>query len=320
MSILASLTPLNLKEAETLFRQDPHRNPQFIYSRVFSSKILTLHGLPQPAYFDLAQAYLQKVTPTLSVTEKERLLSPREIATHTRALFAQLGLDRPIIHWQHIPSIAKRRDDTIIFNQNVRLSAKHLNGILAHEVQTHLLRSYNQNLQTLPKSKSSQYARTEEGLAALNSKFVQNKVDFTSSCYRYLVCHWAQTQSFVEIFQRLINLPGFNFDRAWYYTLRAKRGLIDTAQPGGYTKDIVYLEGNIQVLSWLLKKDHRLADLYLGKISLVQVPVYQASAVREGLIYPTFIDQTSQYQQFLQACKQQLVPLLSESIRLDHNN
>ena len=222
-----------------------------------------------------------------------------------------MHLDPPIIHWEKIISLAKRRQETLIFSKTAPITQSKLDGILAHEVQTHLLRSYNQRLQDLPIEKSSRYARTEEGLASLNSKFARQRADFSTSCYRYLSCAWAQTESFAQVFAKLHQDYGFAFDRAWYFTLRAKRGLTDTSQPGGFTKDIVYLEGALQTLDWLIQPENRPRDLYLGKISLEQVPLYREHARRDGLILPTFIEDSAlqAYLDFLRSCRRQLLGL-----------
>lgn len=312
MSLIADLTPLNLVQEKIKFQENQHYNPQFIYGRPFSDKILHLYGLPQEKYLRWAEIYLNKISVLLnqnnSATEKP--LSQREIARQTRALFSQLGLDPPIIHWQNIMSIAKRRDLTLIFSKNLPINQSLLQSIFAHEVETHLLRSYNQKLQTLPKETSSQYIRTEEGLATLNSKFIRRKADFSYSCYRYLTCAWAQKHSFADVFAQLVKTSQFSFEHAWNFTLRSKRGLIDTSKPGGFTKDIVYLEGALLVLDWLVDKDHDPHDLYLGKISLEQVPTYQLHAQREGLIFPNFLtEQLPEYQAFFRSCKQQLSAL-----------
>ena len=239
-------------------------------------------------------------------------------------MFNQLKLNPPLIHWQNIPGPAKRKKETLIFNPQAKITSLSLAGILAHEVQTHLLRSHNQSLQTLKRSKSRDYARTEEGLAVLNSRFAQQKIDFTSVCQRYLVCSWAMEGSFASVFARFRQFSNFTFERAWNYTVRVKRGLTDTSEKGGFVKDIVYLEGLLAVFSWLLQPENKLSDLYLGKISLDQVEEYRQAAQKEDLIYPTFIGAQGQvspdYLDFLQSCKQQLGLLLPEKIRLGHNN
>lgn len=311
MSLLADLTPLNLAQEKIKFQEDHTYNPQFIYGRPFSEKILHLYGLPQPKYIKWAQAYLDQISAHLSPNNSvEKILSKREISSQTRALFIKLGLDQPIIHWQNIISIAKRRNSNLIFSKNLPISQSLLTSILAHEVQTHLLRSHNQRLQLLPQEKSSHYIRTEEGLATLNSKFVRRKADFSYSCYRYLTCAWAQKHSFADVFAQLTKTTQFNFEHAWNFTLRSKRGLVDTSQVGGFTKDIVYLEGALEVLNWLTVEGNDPHDLYLGKISLSQVAEYRLHAQREGLIFPDFLtDQLQEYLAFFHSCKQQLSAL-----------
>ncbi len=307
MSLISALIPLNLSQEYKKFQADQTYNPQFIYSRDFTRKKLTLYGLPQEKYTLFAQNYLAKFATTSPRVQSGKLLTHSQISQQTRALFSQLHLDPPIIHWADIPSVAKRHNDGLVFAKNLPITQSGLDGILAHEVQTHLLRTHNQNLQILPKSKSSLYIRTEEGLASLNSKFVRHRVDFTYSSYRYLSCVWAQNESFAQVFAHFFQERHFNFDQSWHFALRSKRGLTDTSLPGGFTKDIVYLEGILQTLTWLLQPDNQVSDLYLGKISVEQVLEYKAHACRDGLILPTFLTNASDYQayfEFLQACKQ----------------
>ena len=54
-------------------------------------------------------------------------------------------------------------------------------------------------------------------------------------------------------------------------TFRQKRGLTDTSKPGGYSKDLVYFEGLVDVYNWLKKNNFDITDLYIGKLSTQDV-------------------------------------------------
>jgi len=54
-------------------------------------------------------------------------------------------------------------------------------------------------------------------------------------------------------------------------TIRQKRGLTDTSHPGGYSKDLVYFAGMIEVWRWLKERNFNPSDLYFGKISFKDV-------------------------------------------------
>lgn len=58
-------------------------------------------------------------------------------------------------------------------------------------------------------------------------------------------------------------------------TLRVKRGLEDTSIPGCFPKDYVYLHGR-EIVCQYLKEGGREEDLFLGKVSLEEIPRVKA--------------------------------------------
>ena len=108
--------------------------------------------------------------------------------------------------------------------------------------------------------------RTEEGLAGLHTLLARNfKLDYTGAL-NYVTSAVAQKKSFVETFNFVLKYID-DRNRAWRYTVKHKRGLYDTAKPGGFTKDIVYFEGIIQVWQFMQQSNFDLEGLYLGKIA-----------------------------------------------------
>ena len=59
---------------------------------------------------------------------------------------------------------------------------------------------------------------------------------------------------------------GFNENYAWQLALRLKRGLVDTSEPGAFTKDALYYSGFLKVSEFLETNPNN--DLFYGKISL----------------------------------------------------
>ncbi len=77
--------------------------------------------------------------------------------------------------------------------------------------------------------------------------------------------------------------------------LRAKRGLTDTAAPGGFYKDKVYFEGAVEILKQRQHIDWEL--LFSGKLALEDLskPEVVAQAVTAGLKFPPFLRNLPQY-------------------------
>jgi hypothetical protein len=73
--------------------------------------------------------------------------------------------------------------------------------------------------------------------------------------------------SFADLFTKLeefVESPEYR----WALCVRVKRGLQDTSQPGGFTKDILYLQGAVKIAQWLSKHDFNSSPLYIGKIAV----------------------------------------------------
>jgi hypothetical protein len=68
----------------------------------------------------------------------------------------------------------------------------------------------------------------------------------------------------------------FDNDTAFDIVARVKRGLIDTSELGGYTKDQVYLKGYLQIRD--LPKEI-LKKLYVGKISIQDLQLIEESKI-----------------------------------------
>ena len=77
--------------------------------------------------------------------------------------------------------------------------------------------------------------------------------------------------------------------RRFKICLRAKRGLTDCAQYGGFYKDKVYFEGAVKILR--KRKQLDLRALYAGKISIddIQRAEIESKINWENMILPHFI-------------------------------
>ena len=148
-------------------------------------------------------------------------------------------------------------------------------GMLYHEVGTHALRRINYEQQPWFKKKKKygfgSYLKTEEGIATLHSLLPHSYKSAFIAAIRYLAAEYAATASFVETWEALAPYIE-NPERRWNVVFRQKRGLEDTSQPGGFSKDLVYFEGMVDVWNWLVSQNFAIADLYYGKLSLEDVP------------------------------------------------
>ena len=161
----------------------------------------------------------------------------------------------------------------ITFHLPIVFDAKILDQILIHELGVHYRRNVNhlKNFGPLPKTLTTPQRKTEEGLAQyMTDKLSQNRYSFYLACLKYLLVDLAQKSSFSEVYAFAMKHLQ-NEKRAFNSTLRVKRGLTDTAQPGGYTKDLVYLEGYVEIENWVAQNGFDEEKLFQGKLSLEEI-------------------------------------------------
>lgn len=138
---------------------------------------------------------------------------------------------------------------------------------------------------------------TEEGLASLHSVLFRKHPYLWRGALLYYTVSRAATCSFSELFQDLqqfVENPAVR----WEYCVRAKRGQRDTAQPGCFSKDQVYLDGIIRILRHRRSIDFRLLTS-LGKVSFEDAEGLQRFAELDNACLPHFMQDMERYHQQL---------------------
>lgn len=149
-----------------------------------------------------------------------------------------------------------------------------IQGMLHHEIGTHYLRDRNDKLQPWAKERNGRKKYrledknpTEEGLASIHTVLEREGHCLWRAAMLYYTIWRALQLSFRELYEDLAQFFGDSVDERWDYCVRAKRGLLDTSQPGGFVKDQMYLTGAMEIL----EQRHRIdfEALYIGKLSVV---------------------------------------------------
>jgi len=276
MSLIKKITPINLLEEKEKFFADESYNPQFKYAEEFDEEILYKHGHPQNKYLELAQTILEKVHYRYDETDLDKLrgdlVNQSEVTKKTTDFLKIHQLEKRFkITWSNsFVSRAAITVDTIKLKLPADFRQLDLLSMLYHEIGTHALRRINYEQQPWYKKKKKyefkNYLKTEEGLAGLHSLLPLNFQYAYYPALNYVSVAYAQKHSFSKTWnflKKYINNP----ERRWERTLRRKRGLKDTSRPGGFTKDLVYFEGMIEVWNYLNKNNFDLTKLYFGKMS-----------------------------------------------------
>ena len=200
-----------------------------------------------------------------------------------------------------------------LIGSDAHVSTARLAATLNHEIGTHALTYHNGKKQALQQLYAGMagYEELQEGLAVLSEYLCGG---LTLNRLQLLAGRVIAVNSiiagadFIETFNTLHQQYRFKPFTAYTISMRVYRG-------GGYTKDLVYLRGLIDVINYL-QTDQELEILYSGKISLEHLPLLHELRWREVLkpiaITPRYLSD-NEAQQRLSALK--LEPNLNHIMR-----
>lgn len=309
MSLVSDLLPLNVAAEKEKFLADRSYQPQFIYRREFTTKLLTRFGLPTAELMTLATAYLQTHQPPL--TDNSPKLTPLALQEQLTDLMTSLKLaPLPIIYQGQSLSRASLRARQLVLRVGDSFTTDEFRAILYHEILTHYLRAYNQDQQIFPAAKPTVFLPTEEGLAIFNGLWAKTNGGeqrpsglLMTVCRRYLLAAWAQELDFAALAARLRQEWQFSLERSWQWAMRAKRGLTDTAQKGGFTKDLIYLTGFLQIIDLIATNPIAYRELYWGRIAWTQLSDLRLVAKTTKIVYPPMVEQLDRLVSLAALCK-----------------
>lgn len=315
MSLIQQLIPINLNEEQKkFFDKNCQYNPQFKYENLITLRKREKYGRPKPKVLALAEKILEKAFADHSEQELRNLEGPKIDKQRGQEMIVQFlqenNLEDEIeVKWiknhiskaSHYKGALKLRDN-FDFRENKFLAA------LYHELGTHALRRINYQQQPFYKKKDqhdfAEYLPTEEGLAAFHSLLARSfKIDYYHALI-YLATDTALKQSFVDTF-KFVNQYLQDKQRSWRLTVKFKRGMYDTADPGAFTKSIVYLEGMLEVWQYFQQTDFDLPGLYYGKIAVEDIA--QAKKLNpdfEPHLPAFYLTDPNQYRQQIKAIAQ----------------
>lgn len=163
----------------------------------------------------------------------------------------------------------------ILVSKSINWDFCDLDNVLAHEIDTHLVRAINASLQQnlLFQKSLPFYLKTEEGLASYLGDYFSTSARLSRKHHalKYLAGYLALTNSFYKVYQFFIE-NGFTPPLAFRRTFRLKRGFIDTSMFGCYGREVMYYEGMLEVKNYL-ENDGDIKKLYAGKIGLKNVNI-----------------------------------------------
>lgn len=171
-------------------------------------------------------------------------------------------------------SIIMWKDIKISISKHGIFREKEILSILAHEIDTHLVRYLNgmKSWRNILKSWTGYYLKDEEGLAIWNaSKFLPEWYEKNSIYKKYYLTNEAAKYSFSKLID-IINFmyPYRSTERKFKTAIRIKKGIINTNNSWiwtYFTKDKVYLDG-VEKIKNSIQNWEEIKKMYKGKIKL----------------------------------------------------
>ncbi len=191
-------------------------------------------------------------------------LSAEQLREVYHNMFDLLGMDYDctLVEAEAIRNHPRKR--TIMIPENGEYGIMQAKRVLIHE-STHSVRTHNgieQNNAALIYGTQG-YQVAEEGLPTFNESQVGVFDDTLPRITSRVIAINNADLPFFDLYQ-MMREKGLDQRLAFIRTYRVKRGLQDTAQPGGFIKDHIYFQGYS-----ILKNRPELADaLYIGKVSV----------------------------------------------------
>jgi len=244
---------------------------------------IRIHGQPNK---ELSQKASELIF--LKIKPEPITFNTKQITKKLERAFVKYGFHWKVEEKEMIASAAVRlKEKKLLIRKNSKFSKAFLKRIIVHEIGTHVVRAENGEHQPFKFFRRGLpgYLMTEEGLAVYNEEINKCLNNYILKVYagRVLAIEMAMKDSFRVTYSMLRQF--FTRGTAWRLTVRAKRGLIDTSQPGAFTKDIAYLKGYLAIKKFVAGGgDAR--KLYYGKVGLQHIELLKNI---DGLVNPKML-------------------------------
>lgn len=254
--------------------------PDFLYSSVRLYKTIDQRLL------DIAEYILEDVQ---AEDEKENMVPPQQFAAEARKEFAYFKeQDESFTSDVHIrsdvPGLMVSKGQLYMTSSSLVRESR-ITSLIQHEVGTHILTFHNGKKQPmhLLRYGLADYDELQEGLAVL-AEYLTGGLDALRMrllAARVIAANaLLKGESFCATFQLLHEQYKFDAKTAFGVTTRIY-------QAGGYTKDVIYLRGLLQLLDYL-KKGGEVEPLLMGKVAVKHLGIMQELRAR-GILKPPAI-------------------------------
>jgi hypothetical protein len=235
----------------------------------FNSLLSNLYPVPEEKDIYLAEKILLKEDFSKDLILNGNPITAIQAKLIFENLIKELGFNDWTVELKQISAKAmvSTLKKQIFLRIDYQFSESEIERLKVHELLTHVQRFENGSKlpYALFRYGFPKYLETEEGLAIYNEEKnnVLSNEDLKKYALRLLACKWANNGGFEFVFNNLVNYTSEN--ESWEIAMRVKRGLINTAENGGFFKDQLYLKGYLRVKKL---NEEQIKKLWIGKIGI----------------------------------------------------
>lgn len=249
-----------------------------------------IYGYPSDDDFNYALNLLREIEPNDILNIEYDIQAEtlkRKIQTHLKALNIEewkISLENVSARIS-VSTVTK----TIAIKIDTLFEHNEIQRLFLHEIGVHVIRHENGLKQKyLLFSKGfPDFMETEEGLAIFaekRNKLLSN-IALAKYCCRLIAAYVSKYNDFYNIFKKISKY--INDSDAFDIVMRIKRGLVDTGQIGGFTKDQVYLSGLRKIE---LQPIDTIRKLFIGKVGLNDLDVVNLLPINYNVNYPKWLN------------------------------
>jgi len=262
------------------------------YAPEFTEASVELYGQPTQEIVDEATKLLLKAEGEYS--QPAGNITADEAQDIMNNIFTDYGLAnwKVKIKESMVSDAIAGKNNRLFLRKGAMFTESRIENLIIHEIETHILTAENGKAQPfeLFNRGLANYLETQEGLAIYN--ILTQKHEEAKNLYLSLslvvAVDMAMKYSFVEIFEKMLDykIPP---ERAWRTAVKVKRGLENTGEPGGFTKDFLYYKGYKQIKEFV-SKGGKIKDLYRGKFNADDVEnVLKVPGITESKYLPKWL-------------------------------
>lgn len=263
-------------------------------ARLFTDASCALFGQPTSALLTGAQTIMQSRSACDMPDPESSWLTAGEVQGKFEEILTQYGLDGwKVVVRERTVARCTVGGQTITLRGGIMFPPSDVLGLIAHEIETHVLTAENGEHQpfTMFRTGFAHYLDTQEGLAIYNqNRILSSHHEKRLGAVRSLLgVAYALEHGFADTRRYLIEQLGYSPEKALNKVMDIKRGIGDTSEPGAFTKGIVYYRG-LRAIEHFVENGGDLKRLYVGKIALEDLDIVEAIAgVKKPVLLPMFL-------------------------------